>query len=55
MKKSFLIVLAILFFPITLLILLYKSVNKNGNDKKNKSNNEITMDEVIDIEELFED
>ena len=51
--KVLIIVLAILFFPITLLILCVKSINNNTN--KNSNSDEITMDEVIDVEELFED
>ena len=51
--KVLIIVLAILFFPITLLVLCCKSSN-NSRTTKNKSD-EINMDEVIDIEELFED
>ena len=51
--KVMTIILAILFFPITLIILCVKSIDNNSN--KSKSSNEITMDEVIDIEELFED
>ena len=52
--KVLTIILAILFFPITLLILCVKSMDNNTN-KKSNSSNEITMDEVVDIEELFED
>ena len=47
------VVLSILFFPIALLVWCIKGLVKIGNNKKN--NDEITMDEVIDIEELFED
>ena len=58
MKKNnnlsiLIVVLAILFFPITLLVLCFKG--SSSKKPKEKDNGEITMDEIIDIEELFED
>ena len=51
--KVLMIVLAILFFPITLLVLCFKG--SSNNKLKKDDHDEITMDEIIDIEELFED
>ena len=52
--KVLIIILAILFFPITLLVLCFKGSGSNKQTKQ-KDNDEMTMDEIIDIEELFED
>ena len=52
--KVLIIILAILFFPITLIVLCFKGSGSNKQTKK-KDNDEMTMDEIIDIEELFED
>lgn len=51
--KVLTLILAIVFFPITLIVLCIKA--QSGEEKKEKKNDELTMDEIIDIEELFED
>ena len=47
--KILFVLLSIIFFPVTLLVLIFKSSTESPKKK------EITMDDVVDIEELFED